>query len=286
MELRSQILTVLILLMLPIIIESQSLNIPGIEPARILDALLQDYAYRAFILPKSDNATVPNNLTGIQTSALSLTHATLFAKGVPVYKEFNIPTGIITQPSVQQLVLVYQNLGNQSTKYYPLPGYEYLAPVLGLLAYNASDQLPKTRPELEIQASGEPIYIDFGPVKPTPHGSNPICVWVDLHGQANFTNVRSGNRCLAFKHGHFSIVAKSESTQPSSKSEDEFGSRLWFYIFCPFVGISLVCIVVIYVLGIRACLIKRRLLHGTGGGGEATVVSTTQKPTLETQNVP
>ncbi|CAN6208057.1 unnamed protein product, partial [Urochloa humidicola] len=42
-----------------------------LSPARILDATLQDYAYRAFVRPRTGivyNATLPTNLTGIAVS--------------------------------------------------------------------------------------------------------------------------------------------------------------------------------------------------------------------------
>lgn len=187
----------------------------GSAPA--LDALLQDYAYRAFVRPSTGipvEGVVPSNLTGIKIAAMRLRSGSLRHRGVNMYKEFRIPMGVIESPYVERLVLVYQNLGNWSGTYYPLPSYTYLAPVLGLLAYDASDLSAKNLPELDIRASGDPISIEFQDVMPAPDGSVPKCVWFDLHGLVNFSNVVSGNTCLTVQQGHFSIVVESIAPRP------------------------------------------------------------------------
>ncbi|XP_076941856.1 uncharacterized protein LOC143611540 [Bidens hawaiensis] len=321
MEVKCQALTMLILLITlswPVI-ESLSDNITEIETARVLDAVLQNYAYTALVNPKtgvSYDADVPKNLTGVQISALRLRTGSLFARGVPMYKEFKISIGVIAQPYVERLVLVYQNLGNRSETYYSLPGYIYLTPVLGLLAYDGTDVSPGNRPELEIRASKEPVSIDFGSVKPAPNGSNPMCVWVDLHGHVNFTSVVSGNRCFTFKQGHFSIVAKSNSKSvppsmspslvPPATSEavkpDRNGgtdSRVWRSVISAVGGCVLVFLAVL-ALSIRGYNKRKKTrkmeraaesgepLHTTmvGGMKAPTAMVTRTQPTLETEYVP
>jgi len=132
------------------------------SPARILDATLQDYAYRAFVRPRTGivfNATVPANLTGIAVSALRLRSGSLRRKGFAGYFEFGVPTGVVVQPYVERVVLVYHNLGNWSDYYYPLTGYTYLAPLLGLLVYDMANLSAVGLPELNIVASGSPISV-------------------------------------------------------------------------------------------------------------------------------
>ncbi|KAJ0471462.1 hypothetical protein HanHA89_Chr15g0596471 [Helianthus annuus] len=327
MELQFQTITMLILLVtfLWSRVDSQSLlNDTETKTARLLDAVLQDYAYRAFITPKtgiSFNGSVPNNLTGIQISALRLRSGSLFTRGVPVYQEFKIPTGVIAQPYVERLVFVYHNFGNWSSFYYPLPGYIYLAPVLGLLAYNGSDLSARNLTELDIRASDEPISIEFGSVKPAPDGSksNPMCVSVDLHGQVNFTNVVSGNKCLTFKQGHFSIVVKSKSKAnppsapvspslvPPATSEIvkpdkgfRISSKVWVYVIYVVGGFVVLGWLVLLVLWVQGCK-KRKMMHKmerAAEGGEqlhmtmvgsmkapVAMVTRTQ-PTLETEHAP
>ncbi|KAM3287687.1 hypothetical protein P3S67_021117 [Capsicum chacoense] len=191
--------------------------------ARALDALLQDYAYLAFDRPRIRtgvvyDAKVPLNLTGIKVSGLRLRSGSLRNRGFKMYKEFQIPVGVVEQPYVERLVLIYQNLGNFSARYYNLPGYMYLAPVLGLLAYDASNLSATSLPELDIKASGQPISISFSDVKPLPVGSSAKCISIDLQGVLNFSNVLSDNTCTTFQQGHFSIVIESIAPSPAPVS--------------------------------------------------------------------
>ncbi|KAL7095055.1 hypothetical protein ACP275_10G001300 [Erythranthe tilingii] len=199
------------------VLESLQLSTSSTSDARALDALLQDYAYQAFARPRTGvvyQGVVPSNLTGIQVSAMRLRSGSLKSRGVSMYQEFVIPVGVVELPYVERLVLVYQNLGNWSMMYYPLQGYMYLAPVLGLLAYDASNLMAKNLPELDIQASGEPISIKFSSITRVPDGLVAKCVSFDLNGSVNLSNALAGNICTTFKQGHFSIVV--ESIAPSS----------------------------------------------------------------------
>ncbi|XP_061375517.1 uncharacterized protein LOC133317666 [Gastrolobium bilobum] len=195
--------------------------------ARTLDALLQQYAYRALVNPKTGtiyNATqLPSNLTGIEVGALRLRSGSLRRKGFQMYNEFGIPNGLIESPYVERLVLVYQNLGNWSTMYYPLPDYTYLAPVLGLLAYDGSNLSATNLSELDINTSDEPILVKFRDVKSAPQGTIAKCVWFDLKGSSNFSNVTGGNTCSSSQQGHFSIVVKS-TTPPAPASPAPAGA--------------------------------------------------------------
>ncbi|KAG6769670.1 hypothetical protein POTOM_025331 [Populus tomentosa] len=196
-------------------------NAQSPNSARALDALLQDYAYRAFVLPRTGipyDGIVPSNLTGIKIAAMRLRSGSLKSRGVRMYKEFGIPEGVVVRPYVERVVLVYQNLGNWSGIYYPLPGYTYIAPVLGLLAYDASNLSATNLPELDIMASGYPLNITFLNVRSAPDGSIAKCVWFDLHGFPSWSNVTSGNVCSTIQQGHFSIVVESLAPSPAPVS--------------------------------------------------------------------
>ncbi|KAL6640541.1 hypothetical protein ACP70R_021664 [Stipagrostis hirtigluma subsp. patula] len=191
-----------------------------LSPARMLDAMLQDYAYRAFARPRTGvvfNATVPANLTGIAVSALRLRSGSLRRKGFADYFEFGLPTGVIVQPYVERVVLVYQNLGNWSDFYYPLPaGYTYLSPVLGLMVYDAANLSAEGLPDLSIVASGSPILINFRNVRAVPSGGPaPRCVWFDLDGVPQFRDLEATNVCATYRRGHFSIVVNSSEIAPT-----------------------------------------------------------------------
>ncbi|XP_062201679.1 uncharacterized protein LOC133904236 [Phragmites australis] len=190
-----------------------------LSPARILDAMLQDYAFRAFVRPRTGivyNATLPGNLTGIAASALRLRSGSLRRKGFAQYFEFGVPTGVIVQPHVERVVLVYHNLGNWSDYYYPLPGYTYLSPVLGLLVYDAANLSAVGLSELSIATSGSPISVSFSNVRAVPPGgSAPRCVWFDLDGVPQFQDLEATNVCSTYRRGHFSIVMNSSEIAPA-----------------------------------------------------------------------
>lgn len=202
-------------------VAAQSTNGSSRSQARALDARLQSYAYEAFRHPKTGipfDGDVPANLTGIKISAMRLRSGSLYRRGVPLYKEFKIPIGVTEIPYVERLVFVYQNLGNWSEFYYPLQDYSFLAPVLGLLAYDASNLLATNLPELVINASRDPISIIFPDLKSTPFGTVAKCVWFNLNGSVIFSNVTSGNTCSTIQQGHFSIVVESIAPAPAPVS--------------------------------------------------------------------
>ncbi|XP_042381261.1 uncharacterized protein LOC121974324 [Zingiber officinale] len=224
--------------------------------ARSLDTLLQDYAYRALVHPRTGfvyDGTVPSNLTGIRIAAIRLRSGSLRKRGVDSYKEFDIPSDIVVQPYVKRLVLVYQNLGNWSSFYYPLPGYTYLTPVLGLLAYDATNLSATNLPKLDFAATNLPVSINFSNVVvPVPSGVIARCVWFGLNGSPDFRDSESGSICTVFRQGHFSIVVNSsEIVLPPAPSEGpglslnpvvsrSNKSKLWKIIVSVIGGIALV----------------------------------------------
>ncbi|KAK6118556.1 hypothetical protein DH2020_047698 [Rehmannia glutinosa] len=276
-----------------------SAQLPGssVSDARALDAVLQDYAYQAFLRPKTGvvyDGVVPSNLTGIQVSAMRLRSGSLRTRGVSMYKEFEIPKGVVEQPYVERLVLVYHNLGNWSMTYYPLPGYTYLAPVLGLLAYDASDLMAKNLPELYIRASGQPISIQFSELRRVPNdGSVPKCVLFDLNGSVNLSDVLSDNICTTFQQGHFSIVVGGGGAEKNK-------SKVWIIVGAVVGGFALLVMLGLVVVWVkkyrhrkkmhkmeRAAEIGESLHMTTVGSTKAPAATGTRtQPTLETEYVP
>ncbi|KAL8504960.1 hypothetical protein ACS0TY_016236 [Phlomoides rotata] len=179
--------------------------------AQQLNALLQNYAYQSFHRPRTGvvyDGSVPSNLAGIQVSAMRLRSGCLRKRGHSVFKEFEIPKGVVQHPYVERLVLVYHNLGNWSNTYYPLLNHTYLAPVLGLLAYDALNLTEKNLPQLHIRASDRPISIRFPELRAAPNGTVPKCVSFYSNGSVNFTDLYSDFTCATFEQGHFSIVVE------------------------------------------------------------------------------
>ncbi|XVF84129.1 hypothetical protein PTKIN_Ptkin17bG0001200 [Pterospermum kingtungense] len=295
-----------LLFCLPVLMaQSININASSTRAARALDALLQDYAYQAFVRPRTGvtfNGSVPSNLTGIKIAAMRLRSGSLRKKGVAAYEEFEIPVGVIEQPYVERLVLVYQNLGNWSTLYFSLPNYTYLTPVLGLLAYNASNLSATNLPELDFRAYGDPIKIRFSDVESAPDGSVPQCVWFDLHGLVQFSNLTSGNECSTIQQGHFSIVIQSiPPLTPPSRGEGKNSHReVWIIVASVLGGLGLLALLAFLVLWARKCKQRKKMqeMEKAAEAGEAlrmTSVGDTKaplatftrtQPTLESEYVP
>ncbi|KAL1332357.1 hypothetical protein HN51_061169 [Arachis hypogaea] len=297
---------------------SSSNNVATISP-RTLDAILQDCAFKALIRPKTGtpyDAQVPKNLSGVSVSALRLRSGSLRNRGFKSYKEFQIPIGVLEQPYVKRLVLVYHNLGNLSENFYPLPGYSYLAPVLGLLAYSGANLTGQDLPELNLVTSDNSILINFKDVKKFPIGLVPKCVFFDLHGSVQFDILLPGNVCFTTEQGHFSIVVESSKIAPSPEPAavaanfgDEHNhhhggnkdmSKVWIIVASVFGG----CIVfiILSLLTVRVKRAKRSMriqqlefaaesdetLHmaSIGGTKAPLAVGTRTRPMIENDYIP
>ncbi|ESQ49213.1 hypothetical protein EUTSA_v10022271mg [Eutrema salsugineum] len=268
-----------------------------------LDALLQDYSYRAFVRPRTGilyQGTVPSNLTGIKVAAMRLRSGSLRKRGVSSLNEFSIPSGVIVKPYVTRLVLVYQNLANFSHLYYPLSGYDYVAPVLGLLAYDAKNLSAINLPELDLRVSKDPIRIDFSDLEPIPQGSSAKCVSFDSQGKPSFSDsIQPGNTCETERQGHFSVVVKSVASAPSpapppatekgkeKKKSSESNSRTWIIVGSVVGGLILLGLLLFLVLRCRNYKKQEKMkeMEKAGETGEAlrmTQVGETRAPTAST----
>ncbi|KAG7581287.1 hypothetical protein ISN44_As08g009930 [Arabidopsis suecica] len=266
-----------------------------------LDALLQDYSFRAFVRPRTgilyEASTVPSNFTGIKLAAMRLRSGSFRKRGVTPFKEFSIPSGVIVKPYVTRLVLVYQNLANFSHLYYPLSGYDYVAPVLGLLAYDAKNLSAVNLPELDLRVSNDPIRIDFSDLERIPQGSSAKCVRFDSKGEASFSeSIQPGNTCETEHQGHFSVVVKSVASAPSpappgdrkeKKKSSESNSKTWIIVGSVVGGLILLGLLLFLVLRCRNYKKqeKMREMERAGETGEAlrmTQVGETRAPTATT----
>ncbi|XP_073147440.1 uncharacterized protein [Henckelia pumila] len=280
--------------------------------SRELDSLLQDYAFQALVRPRTGvvyDATVPTNFSGIGVAALRLRSGSLRRKGVERYKEFSIPVGVIERPYVERLVLVYHNLANWSGSYYPLPGYNFLTPVLGLLAYDATDLSAKNLSELDFRAFGDPISILFSNVRTGLSGSSPKCVSFGLDGSVGFDNVVSGNTCLTRNQGHFSIVVESSAALPAPAPAGGAAGggggkrrkkKVWIIVGSVVGGLLLLVLLGVLFFCVRKCRRRKEIRRmekaadtgvnlsmATVGTTKAPVASETRtRPTLENEFVP
>lgn len=259
--------------------------------SRELDSLLQEYAFEALIRPRTGavyDAKVPSNFSGIGVAALRLRSGSLRRRGVVRYKEFRIPVDVVEQPYVERLVLVYHNLANWSGLYYPLPGYNFLTPVLGLLAYDATDLSAKNLSELDFRANGEPISIGFSNVRSGLKGSLPKCVSFGLDGSVGFDNVVNGNTCLTRNQGHFSIVVESLVSPPAPAPAVGGGGKrrkrkLWIIVGSVVGGLIALVFLSMLFFCVRKCKRRKEIRRmeraaDTGVNLPMTTVGTTKAP--------
>lgn len=293
---------------------AQSLSSSSVASARALDSLLQDYAYKAFVHPKTGfpfDGSVPSNLTGIKISGIRLRSGSLRFRGVTSYKEFEIPVGVVSQPYVERLVLVYQNLGNLSSVYYPLDGYTYVSPIKGLLAYNAVNLSATNLSELDIEATSSPMLIHHSDVV-SIKGRAPKCVWFDLNGSANFSSVISDNTCSTTTQGHFALVVEGTippppgsitPTPPSpgkKKHHHHVSSKVWIIVGSVLGGLLLLILFAILLAWLKKYEHRKKMqrMEKAADVGEAlrvtsvgtakapSAVRTRTQPSLETEYVP
>lgn len=191
------------------------------------DTVLQKYAYRALIHPKTGiiyDAQMPNNMSGIKVNAVRLRSGSLRSRGI-LYNEFDVPPGIVAKPYVRRLVLVYHNLGNWSSNYCNNFGFGFklrlnlVAPILGLLAYDYSNLSSGNIEEIDIFATKKPISISFTSAV-FPNELTPMCISFHLNGTVSVSNV-SGypNVCTTYNQGHFSLAVESLVSAPAPSTE-------------------------------------------------------------------
>ncbi|ERN04242.1 uncharacterized protein LOC18432397 [Amborella trichopoda] len=209
----------------------------SVMSSRHLDSLLQDNAYKALNPPLTGvvyEAPVPSNMTGIALGVVRLRSGSLRRRGYK-YRDFSIPPGVVEKPYVKRIALVFQNLGHWSSSYYDVVGYSFVTPVLGLLAYNASDLLATNLPELDLRASIKPISIEFSMVR-VPEGAKPKCAQFQLNGTITLNDLIAPNVCYTSTLGHFAVIYESKAPSPSPSpspcpcpepSPNKDNSRVW-----------------------------------------------------------
>ncbi|XP_047979446.1 uncharacterized protein LOC125221369 [Salvia hispanica] len=210
-------------------------RVSGELSSRDLDGVLQNYALKAFARRPKTGVAYDGAVSGIRVSAMRLKTGALKRRGVSMYQEFQIPKGVVTHPYVERLALLYHNLANWSLAYYPpLEGYTYLAPVIGLLAYDAS-QL-KTR--LDIRASGQPISINFSKLLLAPMAmpAHPKCVFFDVNGSVYLSDMMWGGICTTFQEGHYSVVTNTSIARNDSASTSSTRLKWWMIVGGVLVG--------------------------------------------------
>ncbi|CAK9165821.1 unnamed protein product [Ilex paraguariensis] len=227
-----------------------------------LDDFFHDYAYKAFIKPRTgilDNISLPANFSGMEVSIVRLRSGSFWARGAN-FSFFHIPPRIIPMPFVKRLDILYQNLGNWSSLYYNVPNYNLVTPVVGFLTYNPNSSTGGDG-MLNLSIRGDPILVRFPEIL-LPENKNLTmkCVRFGTNGSVEFSNVTMPNTCVANGQGHFSIVI------PTSHSKKKVRFLKWWVMGF---GVGVLGLVLIGFAGILTYkLVSRKRLGQMGRESE------------------
>ncbi|KAK4339352.1 hypothetical protein RND71_040814 [Anisodus tanguticus] len=161
---------------------------------------------------------------------------------------FNIPPSVLPWPFVKRFDIIYENLGNLSSKYYVVQNYTFVTPVIGFLAYDAT-RSKENYGMIELHIMANHIFVHF-PQKSLPQDNNKNvtmkCVRFATNGTIEFSNVTMNNTCISEGPGHFAIVI------PSLKPEDKKKKGKWKWWVIGF-GVGIVGLILLIVMGTLIC---------------------------------
>lgn len=232
-----------------------------------LDVILHEHAFKTLVHQHTGslyNASVPSSLAGMKLTLVRLRSRTLWEKGAN-FSGFSIPPRTIPVPYVKRIHIVYNDLGNLSSRYFNISGYNLLTSVIGFMVYDAPSHISTitSLTKLDLRPMGQPISIEFKNLTRSIKGrtTTKSCAMFDENGKVSLSEMRFPNLCYTRNHGHFTIVLPLETKKKR---------RIWGFLVIGFVigvfGVALVLVVGRMVLGIcnskRACEMEREAEEG------------------------
>ncbi|KAF7826130.1 plant/F17O14-7 protein [Senna tora] len=250
-----------------------------------LEAFVVERANKEIPKPRTGtlyNIPLPSNFSDIKFSVIRLRSGSLRSRGVNITRFFNLPPWIKPEPYVERMAIVYENLGNLSSRYYNVPNHSIIAPVLGLMAYNSSGTtlIESTRLKLSILGGREgqtSIKVRF--FQGGVHGKKgkvPICAVFGGGGMVELKNTSKseseGYVCEAEKEGHYSLVVPLlEEEAEKVERRRKFWGRRWnlgLGIGSGVIGMGLVGLVIVgFVMALKRR--KMREMEEKAEKGEA-----------------
>ncbi|XP_022735470.1 uncharacterized protein LOC111288740 [Durio zibethinus] len=217
-----------------------------------LDALFHSFANQT--LAKHHTGTLnkvplPSNFSSIEVSAVRLRSGSLWRRGANL-SFVQIPPRVRTLPYVKRLAIVYDNMGNLSSKFYQVPGFSLVSPVIGFNVYDYSNLTTLSDERITLSIVSEPISIHFPYVDAEDKNVTELkCVRFGAGGSVEFENMTERNVCVTGKSGHFSVVT-------SSMAEEK--RRIWKWWVMGFVA-GIIGLVLLIVAGVIICGMRRRM---------------------------
>ncbi|GLU00768.1 hypothetical protein SLE2022_181130 [Rubroshorea leprosula] len=224
-----------------------------------LDALIRLYVNQTLSMHRTGtlySVLLPSNFSGMNASAIRLRSRGFGRKGANL-GFVTIPPAVRTAPSVKRIAVVYQNLGNLSSKYYQISGYNLVAPVIGFKAYDASNIISFGDQELAFKVTADPISIHF-PGAAEAQNRTLQCVKFGNDGSVQYVgNMTQPNVCTTKETGHYSLVIVS--SPPTASPEKKGRLWRWWVIWFPIGFIGLVSLILVGVLVVK--LVRRRRIR-------------------------
>ncbi|GMI69596.1 hypothetical protein like AT4G01140 [Hibiscus trionum] len=224
----------------------------GYDP-KALYALFRYYANQTLAIHHRtgtlSRVSLPSNFSGMEVSVVRLRSGSLWGRGVN--SEFvKIPPSVRTLPYVKRLAIVYDNMGNWSSKYYHVPGYSLVSPVIGFEVYDYTDL---TVGNSTLNVTGEPISIRFPYLDMRVKDVTRLkCVGFGDDGSVEFKNMTERDVCVTENAGHFCIVIPALTPSlPPPMLEKKGRDWKWWVIGCVIGAVGLVVSVSVGVVVLR-----------------------------------
>ncbi|XP_055817177.1 uncharacterized protein LOC129886495 [Solanum dulcamara] len=221
-----------------------------------LDSFIHNYAIKNMskrYTGKLYDIPLPTNFSGMESSIVRLRSASFWRRGAN-FSFFKIPHGVLPWPFVKRFDIIYENLGNLSSKYYDVTNYTFVTPVIGFLAYDAT-RSRENFGMVELNTMENHILIHFPQDYNNNYKKNVTmkCVRFVTNGAIEFSNVTMNNTCISRGQGHFAIVV------PSLKPEETKGGKWKWWVIGFGVGIvGLILLIVIGTLICKCVMLKKR----------------------------
>lgn len=205
-----------------------------------LDSFLYDYAFKKIRRLRSGklySVAPPSNFPGMEVAVVRVRTRSLWNKGLS-YGSLAIPPKMMPRPFTRRVDVVYQNLGNWSSCYYSVPNHTFVAPVIGFLAYDSTNN-----GVIELRAmGGDPFVVNFSSIySDVARNETMRCVRFDTNGTLELSSMMRESSCVVREQGHFSVVV------PYEGKEDIEAYKWWIMgIAAGVVGLTWLVVVVVF----------------------------------------
>nr|GMD29905.1 Lipoprotein signal peptidase [Ipomoea batatas] len=174
------------------------------------------------------DVVLPANFSGMEASVVRFRTGSLWKRGAN-FSLFRIPPNILPVPFMRRMHIVFANLGNWSSSYYSVSNHTLVAPVVGLLGYDADMANSSSLRRIEdFRLRKDPILVHFPNNISLP---NMKCVRFGINGGTiEFSNVTVDGLCVARGQGHFTLVIPTPEEEEKKKKKKGAAAWKWWAV--------------------------------------------------------